>query len=87
MDNFEHILDGAEYISRMIKSAPDVHFIVTSREQLRLLEEQVYPLQGLEYPEPKLAESIAGYPAGKLFVVESRADSQQPDRGGQSISV
>jgi predicted ATPase/DNA-binding SARP family transcriptional activator/Tfp pilus assembly protein PilF len=77
IDNFEHLLDGAVYLSRILKSAPDVHILVTSREQLRLLEEQVYPLHGLEFPESALANNAAEYSAGKLFV--QTAQRQRPD--------
>jgi predicted ATPase len=77
MDNFEQILDGAENLSRILRSAPNIHFLVTSREQLRLLEEQVYPLQGLEYPKSTTAESITDYPAGKLFF--QTAQRQHPN--------
>jgi predicted ATPase/DNA-binding SARP family transcriptional activator len=77
MDNFEHLLDGADIISRILDSAPDVHILVTSRERLRLHQEQVVPLHGLEYPEPALVGSAAEYSSGKLFL--QAAHRQRPD--------
>ena len=77
IDNFEHLLEGADILSRILQSAPDVHLLATSRERLRLHEEQVYPLEGLEYPEPALARSAADYSAGKLFLQAARR--QRPD--------
>ncbi|MCH7471794.1 hypothetical protein IIA79_02450, partial [bacterium] len=43
-DNFEHVMEGAELISDILKEAPRVQVLVTSREPLRLSSEQVYPL-------------------------------------------
>lgn len=77
IDNFEHLLGGVEILSRILGSAPQIHLLVTSRERLRMHEEQVYPLQGLEFPEPALASSTIDYSAGKLFLQAARR--QHPD--------
>jgi len=77
IDNFEHLVEGAEILSRILTSAPDVHILVTSREKLRLHEEQVYPLQGLEFPESAQTKNAANYSAGKLFL--QTAQRQRPD--------
>jgi predicted ATPase/DNA-binding SARP family transcriptional activator len=77
IDNFEHLLEGVEFLSKLLTSAPDVYILVTSRERLRLHEEQVYPLQGLGFAESAVVKSAADYPAGKLFL--QTAQRQQPD--------
>jgi DNA-binding SARP family transcriptional activator/predicted ATPase len=77
IDNFEHLLEGVEILSKILKLAPDVHILVTSRERLRLQEEQVYPLHGLEFPESALTKNAADYSAGKLFL--QTAQRQRPD--------
>jgi predicted ATPase/DNA-binding SARP family transcriptional activator len=77
IDNFEHLLEGAEILPRIMQSAPEVHILVTSREQLRLHEEQVHPLQGLEFPDPALTKYAVDYSAGKLFL--QTAQRQRPD--------
>lgn len=46
-DNFEHVLEGASFIADILKEAPRVKAIVTSREPLRIRGEQVYKLQPL----------------------------------------
>ena len=46
-DNFEHVMEGADLISSILKEAPGVQVVVTSREPLRLSGEQVYPLESL----------------------------------------
>lgn len=46
-DNFEHVLDSASLVSAILKSAPQVKIIVTSRERLNLQGEIVYTLSGM----------------------------------------
>jgi serine/threonine protein kinase/DNA-binding SARP family transcriptional activator len=51
MDNFEHVLPGAEVITEILEAAPRVKILVTSRERLSLSDEVVYSLSGLTFPE------------------------------------
>lgn len=50
LDNFEHILEAAEQLVNLIPLAPQVTYLVTSREPLHLQEEWRYPLGGLPFP-------------------------------------
>ena len=68
LDNFEHLLAGAELVADILQAAPKVQILVTSRERLHLHEEQVYPIQGLEFPELEAFESAVEYTAVKLFL-------------------
>ena len=52
IDNFEHLVDGANFISQLLQAAPGIRILVTSREQLNLDGELVVPLQGLSVPDP-----------------------------------
>lgn len=47
LDNFEHLLEGAEFIAEILKAAPQVRILVTSREPLRLSAERVYSVEPL----------------------------------------
>ena len=47
LDNFEHLLDSSDLVSRLLQAAPQLQILVTSRERLHLHGEQVYPIQGL----------------------------------------
>ena len=58
LDNFEHLLDGADLIVEILEAAPQLQLLVTSRERLRLREEQVIPLLGLPYPEVMDEEQV-----------------------------
>ncbi|MFT5195343.1 MAG: DNA-binding CsgD family transcriptional regulator/tetratricopeptide (TPR) repeat protein, partial [Candidatus Promineifilaceae bacterium] len=69
LDNFEHLLDGADFISTILKQAPGIHLLVTSRERLRLYGEQLLPLKGLLYPTQANASEIqTSHPAVDLFL-------------------
>lgn len=53
LDNFEQIVDLADAtVGRWIHECPNVHFVVTSRERLRVAPEIVFELEPLELPEP-----------------------------------
>jgi predicted ATPase/class 3 adenylate cyclase len=47
-DNFEHVVAGADIVTDILKNAPDVRVIATSRSKLNLSGEAVMTLHGLE---------------------------------------
>ena len=47
LDNMEHIIETAELVNKILKAAPQVKIVVTSREKLHLSGETVFPLLGL----------------------------------------
>lgn len=47
LDNFEHVLAGANIVTEIYQSAPKLRLLVTSREPLRLSAERVYRLEPL----------------------------------------
>lgn len=68
-DNFEHLLPEAGLVSEVLRTAPGVRCLVTSRALLRLREEQAFQVKGLEYPkDEKSVESVDDYSAVKLFL-------------------
>jgi predicted ATPase len=76
-DNFEHLLDDANLLADILQSGPEIKILVTSRERLNLLQEQVYPIRGLKFPELETAEDATGYTAALLFLQSARRN--QPD--------
>lgn len=76
-DNFEHLLDGVELVAEMLQAGPEVMVLATSRERLHLLLEQVYPIDGLEFPDWETPEDAAEYTAVRLFLQSARRN--QPD--------
>jgi len=47
LDNFEHLVSGAAFVTRMVEAAPEVDVIVTSRERLGIGSEWIYEVGGL----------------------------------------
>ncbi len=58
MDNFEHLLAGSGLIIEILRAAPGVKVLVTSRSRLNLHIETVYVLGGMEYPTAMSPELI-----------------------------
>ena len=77
MDNFEHLLAGATLLSEILRHAPQVKILATSRERLNLQEEWVLDLQGLPFPNDRGDGKIENYSAVQLFLQraqQARAD-------------
>lgn len=72
LDNFEHVLDGVEFVTRIIQGAPTVKLLVTSREALSLPEEWLYPVEGLPFPLGHQTDKAASTTAVELFVERAR---------------
>ncbi len=50
LDNFEHLLEGADLVAEMAAAAPALQIVVTSRARLNLSEEWLHPLDGMGLP-------------------------------------
>ena len=72
LDNMEHLLEGSEFLSRLLRQAPGLLLLVTSRERLNLREEQVYEIEGLPWPAATIEEGLEEYAAVSLFVQTAR---------------
>ncbi len=79
LDGMEHVLEGADLLAQILRRAPGVIMLVTSRERLNLREEWVRHIRGLAYPEDEamkkmmsgtsddLKASLVAYDAIELF--------------------
>lgn len=72
LDNFEHVLDGVEFVTRIVQRAPAVKLLVTSREALSLPEEWLYPVEGLPFPLGHQTHEAESMTAVELFVERAR---------------
>ena len=79
LDNFEHLLEGADLLAAILSLAPAATLLVTSRERLSLREEWIYEVQGLSFPTinrasefSKTSEVLNSYSAVKLFSQRTR---------------
>ncbi|MGD2159016.1 MAG: LuxR C-terminal-related transcriptional regulator [Anaerolineales bacterium] len=68
IDNFEHLLEGAGNISEILKAAPAVKILTTSRERLNLQSETMLVVGGMDSPCQIEAETALNYDAVSLFV-------------------
>ena len=57
LDNFEQVIEGAPLVTELLRGAPRLAAIVTSRAPLRVSGEQEYPVPGLPAPVDVLALS------------------------------
>ena len=57
LDNFEQVIEGAPVVADLLRAAPNVSAIVTSRAPLRVSGEQEFPVPGLPTPRDLLALS------------------------------
>jgi predicted ATPase/DNA-binding SARP family transcriptional activator len=73
LDNYEHLVDDLEPIVSILEAAPGIHVLATSRLRLGLAGEQLFPVQGLAYPDVAdtvtvdEANSLGRYAAIQLF--------------------
>jgi predicted ATPase/class 3 adenylate cyclase len=83
LDNFEQVAAAAPLLSDLLREAPRLRIIVSSRVPLRISGEQEYPVPPLELPATDgdagagRADAIGGNEAVRLFV--DRARSVRPD--------
>ncbi len=76
LDNFEHLLDAAPFVTDLLSAAPRLVVLATSRERLRLYGEQEYPVRPLNLPDLHKKESphdLLAYEAVDLFIQRARA--------------
>jgi predicted ATPase/DNA-binding SARP family transcriptional activator len=77
LDNCEQVVgSAAELVDRLLRGAPDVTVLATSREPLGLAGETVWTVPPLTVPEPRDQtdiEAVRRAPAVRLFVARARA--------------
>jgi predicted ATPase/class 3 adenylate cyclase len=74
LDNVEHVLSAAGFVSELLAACPSLTVLATSREPLALAGEQRYPVAPLALPlEEDDADSLARVPAVALFCERARA--------------
>jgi predicted ATPase len=76
LDNFEHLLDSADLVIDILKTAPDIKIVATSRERLNVQGEHLFSVAGIEFPADYLfyaetAQDVARYSAVKLFLTSA----------------
>ena len=77
LDSCEHLVEAvAALADRILRAAPDVKIMVTSRQALRIAGEHLYPVAPLLAPDPEAVREPGAalhYPAVALFADRSTA--------------
>lgn len=90
LDNCEHVIDeAAELVTSLLREAPRVHVLATSRERLRVAGERVWPVPPLGLPRRHTREldALLASESVRLFLdraaaVPCAARPRQPRRAG-----
>jgi predicted ATPase/DNA-binding SARP family transcriptional activator len=80
LDNFEHLVEGANLLPNLLAGAPRVKLLVTSRVRLNLREEWLAPLEGLETPEDLVREGAKEPHSSADEEHEARSGLSEPSR-------
>ena len=84
LDGFEHLLSapvteksGLDFLLEILKVAPEVKIMVTSRQRLNLQAEWVFKIRGLAFPKKHInedlrVEDVENYSAVQLFCQRAR---------------
>jgi len=79
VDNCEHLVDAAAALAQaLLRQAPDVRIVASSRIALQVAGEQTYPVQPLEVPrlapgQPIDTAALGSMPSVQLFVQRAQA--------------
>jgi predicted ATPase len=81
MDNFEQLTNASPKLGELLRDCPQLKFVVTSREALRMRGERIYPVPPLALPPADLKkqsiEQLAESESIRLF--RERAVAVKPD--------
>jgi serine/threonine protein kinase len=72
MDNYEHLLEGANLVTDILKAAPSVKILATSRQRLNQSGETLFNLEGMDFPAWETPEDALEYAAVKLFMQSAK---------------
>jgi predicted ATPase/class 3 adenylate cyclase len=72
IDNFEHLIQGADLLVDLLTAAPQIKILATSRERLCLRSECALSVPGLPFPNPSQIDRLEDYSAARLFIQTAR---------------
>lgn len=79
LDNFEHLVDDALLLGKILRAAPAIRLLVTSRERLRLSLESIFMLHGLKIASGDDPENVFDADAIRLFIQHAKTVSPRFD--------
>ena len=78
LDNFEQVMEAASDLDRLLRAAPELRALVTSRSPLQVYGEREFPVPPLGLPDPSRlpdAAQLSQYEAVALFIDRATAVS------------
>jgi predicted ATPase/DNA-binding SARP family transcriptional activator/Tfp pilus assembly protein PilF len=91
LDSFEHLLDGVALVGEILKAAPGVKVLATSRARLNVGGEHRFQVAGMEYPEDVNIAEAQKFSAVRLFMETARRAQAnfepQPDEMKYIINI
>ena len=91
LDTCEHLIEAVAVLaSHILKAAPEVHILATSREALRVEGEHIYKLDPLACPpeDPMLtAAAVRTFPATQLFMERAAASGARFDSSDAEAAI
>ena len=91
LDGCEHVVEAAASLAeRILREAPKVAILATSREALRVEGEHVCPLAALENPPEGVeanAANVLAYPATRLFVERAAASGHRLEPSDEDAPI
>lgn len=67
LDNVEHLLAAAPIVAQLLREAPGLTIVATSRVPLRIRAEQCFTVESLGLPGSATIAAVAAAPASRLF--------------------
>jgi DNA-binding SARP family transcriptional activator/predicted ATPase len=87
LDNMEQLRAASKMLAELLRRAPNVKLLVTSRERLGVAGEWLYEVQGLAYAPVRAGGVHAGYPAFDLFVQAARRVQPGFDPSAEAAAI
>jgi predicted ATPase len=87
LDNFEHLMAGADLLVEMLETAVGLKLLVTSREALNLYEEWLLAVEGLAVPPSDETANGDQFDAVALFAQRARRRDLRFSLAGQETAV
>ncbi len=87
LDNFDELVEGGALVADLLRDAPGVKVVVTSRVALELNGERILDVGGLAYPPTDATEPIEGYDAVRLFIERAARRSSGFVASGETLEA
>lgn len=88
IDNCEHLIEAAAHLVEcLLRHAPQIHILATSRESLRATGEHIQPLRPLGCPPAQVdsIEDALAYPAVALLIERAKETHEDFEFGPQDL--